>query len=103
MELAFEEGGAGYGKKKQSQRAFMQSYLNTLPKIVEFQEVSGDQGGDEAGDEESNSQEQAGKALAFQESEARKVCKMNSPGWTATRKPSNGDGLKPGIVISKRS
>ena len=70
--LAFEEGGAGDGKKKKSQRAFMQSYLNTLPKIVEFQEVSGDQGGDDAGVDESNSQELAGKALAFQESEAKK-------------------------------
>ncbi len=32
-----------------------------------------------------------------------KVCKTNSTGWTATWKPSNGDGLKSGIVISNRN
>ncbi|WP_230460134.1 hypothetical protein, partial [Sansalvadorimonas verongulae] len=54
------EFGEGDDKKKLSQRGFMQSYLAGLPKVVEFKELSDDDGDDNG--ESDDSQELASQA-----------------------------------------
>ena len=69
--ISFNEQGEGEDKKKHNQRAFMHTFLNSLPKLVEFKEVSADTGEGDDGDTD-DSQELASQALSFQESEAKK-------------------------------
>ena len=51
--LSFNEQGEGDDKKKHSQRAFMHTFLSNLPKLVEFKEVSGDDGDEAKSDDDS--------------------------------------------------